>query len=733
MGKTMPTNKLDNAKKFDKIMADNEWISTTKPTTTPTATTSGYEQYLSGGTTPTAETPEAPTNTTTAAAVTPTGDTTGQSGAIVLPEDVFDNSTVKDITQTTPTETPIGNASGSSGKLTDVTPTVSQPSGYGSYLSGANGSGYGEYLANAGKGVQAGYDQAVAAARRGYEQGKATYGASGESLARAGLTGSGYGDYLEGKAFSAMQQNIGAAETARAASYADYLTRSEESAASLAAYLAGEEAAAKENLDLAINSAVATAINSGSKYVSREALAEIAAQAGVVFDEATMAAIAERLAAQGITVADRATVENYNNTEAANAEVEAAAELRAAKIAEIKEFAKTGVTIDQIKNKAKNSYGIELSDEELADISAYVKSETGTAPKTTEEVTNLSIRSWIADYQNEYGAFADSEELERALRNSGVTDEQQIKSAKAIYYDDKYFAMDKEIRDWDVVKNGSSDKLVAKFNALALNDMIDKTITEKQAKELQKQVDAKLDEMFNAAFDSGNADEAQAILGVTFGETEDFGGAIMTRAYEAYSVGALDKPQIEALMTKGVDYTLKNLGSDGEGKATSLAQLVNFVTNLIGKDEKLKRVFNETMDKCANKIVGFDVWKGAVGEVDVYSINAIIGGEKIEIYAAEDYATNGIVKFDNEKGRVGDFVYKNGKLYCCVGTDIDGGGNFVEIVYPKEVRNEEDVLLKLVFDHIKKNGTAKGIFAPEPVKVVTNQFTGKRNRPGSLG
>ena len=323
MGKTMPTNKLDNVKKFDKIMADNEWISTTKPTTTPTATTSGYEQYLSGGTTPTAATPEAPTNTSPVAAVTPTGDTTGMSGGIVLPEDVFDNSTVKDITQTTPTETPSENASGSSGKLTDVTPTVSQPSGYGSYISGANGSGYGEYLANAGKGVQAGYDQAVAAARRGYEQGKATYGASGESLARAGLTGSGYGDYLEGKAFSAMQQNIGAAETARAASYADYLTRSEESAASLAAYLAGEETAAKEKLDLAINSAVASAINSGSKYYSIEDLNEIAAQKGVVFDEATMAAITERLAAQGITVADRATVENYNNTEAANAEVNA--------------------------------------------------------------------------------------------------------------------------------------------------------------------------------------------------------------------------------------------------------------------------------------------------------------------------------------------------------------------------------------------------------------------------
>lgn len=203
--------------------------------------------------------------------------------------------------------------------LVDVTPTVTQPIGYGSYLSGANGSGYGEYLANAGKGVQAGYDQAVAAARRGYEQGKATYGASGESLARAGLTGSGYGDYLEGKAFSAMQQNIGAAERGRAQSYADYLTSAEQSAASLAEYLAGQEAAAKEKLDLAINGAITSAIKSGGKYVSREELKEYAAQKGVAFDDATMAIITDRLAAQGITVADKATVDDYNMTAAAEA------------------------------------------------------------------------------------------------------------------------------------------------------------------------------------------------------------------------------------------------------------------------------------------------------------------------------------------------------------------------------------------------------------------------------
>ena len=188
-----------------------------------------------------------------------------------------------------------------------------------SRAAGAAPSGYGDYLAGEGKAVQQAYDQAVAAAREEYARNRATFGARAESLGRAGLTGSGYGDYLEGKAFNAMQQKIGAAETAKAQSYADYLTQKEAAASSYAAYLAGEQQAAKEKLDLAINGAITSALNSGNKYVSRESIIENAALNGVTFDEATMESITARLAAQGITVADRATVENYNNTEAGKA------------------------------------------------------------------------------------------------------------------------------------------------------------------------------------------------------------------------------------------------------------------------------------------------------------------------------------------------------------------------------------------------------------------------------
>lgn len=775
----MPTNKLDNVKKFDKIMADNEWISTTKPTTTPTATTSGYEQYLSGGTTPTAETPEAPTNTTPVADVTPTGDTTGTSGTAPTTTPTFTPGWNKDATEYTDGAGELWHwkneqlynsndiswedvqsalkARGLPGEeaptrpLVDVTPTVTQPIGYGSYLSGANGSGYGEYLANAGKGVQAGYDQAVAAARRQYEQNRANYGASGESLARAGLTGSGYGDYLEGKAFSAMQQNIGAAETARAASYADYLTRSEESAASLAAYLAGEEAAAKENLDLAINSAVASAIKNGSKYYSVEDLNEIAAQAGVVFDEATMAAITERLAAQGITVADRATVENYNNTEAANAavnaivsniyatgakvvseediaalvmqstvpitaeaiksglagfsitvkpqaeidgdaaaeaanaEAEAAAELRAANIAEIKEFAKTGVTIDQIKNKAKNSYGIELSDEELADISAYVKSETGSAPKTTEEATNLSIRSWMSEYQNEYGVFADSETLERALKNNGVTDEKQIEAAKAIYYDDNYYAMDKAIRDWNVEKNGSVDDIVSAAGAMTLNDMIGKTITAEQAAELQKQVSTKLAELFNAAIDSGNMDDAQKILGVSFENTDNWGGEMATRLFAEVEAGNLDKENFGQLMEKIVDYNVKNFGYDGFHE-DAFAQSVLYLRDLIGEDEDadIRNIYQNLLAKYADSIKSLTMENGSLRVnwgFDVGFIERSQNGHYADLAAVNAAGvpkgyTSSEAGLTNIKAPTGTLVLnKDGDMYVAMWNGYNGGYN----------------------------------------------------------
>lgn len=210
---------------------------------------------------------------------------------------------------------PTGTTGGYGGYLMGSSTPVVTPS----RAAGAAPSGYADYLKGDGKGVAEGFDQAVAAAREEYARNRATFGARAESLGRAGLTGSGYGDYLEGKAFTAMQQKIGAAETAKAQSYADYLTQKEAAASSYAAYLAGEEQAAKEKLDLAINGAITSAINSGSKYVSLEALNEYAAQQGVAFDDATMASITERLAAQGITVADRATVENYNNTEATTA------------------------------------------------------------------------------------------------------------------------------------------------------------------------------------------------------------------------------------------------------------------------------------------------------------------------------------------------------------------------------------------------------------------------------
>lgn len=479
--------------------------------------------------------------------------------------------------------------------LVDVKPTVTQPMGFGSYLSGANGSGYGEYLANAGKGVQAGYDQAVAAARRGYEQGKATYGASGESLARAGLTGSGYSDYLEGKAFSAMQQNIGAAERGRAQSYADYLTSAEQSAASLAEYLAGQEAAAKEKLDLAINGAITSAINGGSKYVSIEALKEYAAQQGVAFDDATMASITDRLAAQGITVADRATVENYNNTEAANAEVEAAAELRAANIAEIKEFAKTGVTIDQIKNKAKNSYGIELSDEELADISAYVQGETGSTPLTTEEAIEANINLWVSE---NVGNFANVDQMVTAMEAAKKPAE-QIEAAKQMYFTLQKNAVSDVIDEFD----GSASDLSSLYSVEKIDAMIDKTITKEQAAELKKKVSAKIYQIAEKAYStymSGKDDEAvRSKLGINSEQWEEMmdeerPDAIFKAVCEIYDSGSMN----DADMTKFVDRFVNDTVSNNEYGTRDLGQLAIIL------EDNLPKLWHKYSEKLINDVLG---------------------------------------------------------------------------------------------------------------------------------
>lgn len=224
---------------------------------------------------------------------------TGTSGAIVLPEDVFDGTGGSTPSGSTPT-------GGYGGYLTGSSTPVVTPS----RAAGAAPSGYADYLKGDGKGVAEGFDQAVAAARAEYERNRATFGARAESLGRAGLTGSGYGDYLEGKAFTAMQQKIGAAETAKAQSYADYLTQKEAQASSYAAYLSSEQQAEEEKVKTVANAIVYNARNKGVSSVTVESIILDAKAAGVTLTDEQLASIRADLESVGINVVTQAEASN---------------------------------------------------------------------------------------------------------------------------------------------------------------------------------------------------------------------------------------------------------------------------------------------------------------------------------------------------------------------------------------------------------------------------------------
>ena len=125
---------------------------------------------------------------------------------------------------------------------------------------GSGAMSYADYLTRTGTDTNRDYQAAVRQAETDYAKARATYGSTGESLARSGMSASGYADYITGAGYAAMQgAKVAAADTKaladaqNAASYADYLAAQEATAASYnnslrqsyADYVLNQDAAAK--------------------------------------------------------------------------------------------------------------------------------------------------------------------------------------------------------------------------------------------------------------------------------------------------------------------------------------------------------------------------------------------------------------------------------------------------------------------------------------------------------
>lgn len=125
---------------------------------------------------------------------------------------------------------------------------------------GSGAMSYADYLTRTGTDTNRDYQAAVRQAETDYAKARATYGSTGESLARSGMSASGYADYITGAGYAAMQgAKVAAADTKaladaqNAASYADYIAAQEATATnynnslrqSYADYVLNRDAAAK--------------------------------------------------------------------------------------------------------------------------------------------------------------------------------------------------------------------------------------------------------------------------------------------------------------------------------------------------------------------------------------------------------------------------------------------------------------------------------------------------------
>lgn len=176
--------------------------------------------------------------------------------------------------------------------------TGSSPLSYADYLekyglsqAGGAAMSYADYLERTGVNTERDYQRTVRQAETDYAKARAGYGASGETLGRAGMSASGYSDYINGAGFAAMQNaKVAAADTKaladaqHAASYADYVSGVEQNAANYNAtlkqnyanYLMNEEATQKatsQELGVYVNSLAAEGADAETIKARTEAYA----------------------------------------------------------------------------------------------------------------------------------------------------------------------------------------------------------------------------------------------------------------------------------------------------------------------------------------------------------------------------------------------------------------------------------------------------------------------------
>ncbi|MBR0442724.1 MAG: hypothetical protein IIX15_00130 [Clostridia bacterium] len=515
------------------------------------------------------------------------------------------------------------------------TSAETESGGYSGYLSSYPS--YEEYLMGDGAEIQSAYSKAVQNAKQEYAMNRATYGARGEQLGRAGLTGSGYGDYLEGAAYSAMQGAISQAELGRAQSYAAYLTEQQQSAASYAAYLTQKEEQDAADRSSYINGTLYQYALSNSSltaedlmrwangldpslggkshnltYAEAEKLLTSAATQrkmngtdaafidnlayGVAYDGdgnlLTMKTEEEYrrlLAYWELSEEEMQSVLNkiqqhYGMTfeEGAAENAETAATQRAQQIEAIKSSAlsaKGVVTRETIADLARQA-GITLDDSEMNGIVAYVEQQTGNKVMTVDQVNSIQLKSAVtaALLPNEDGAVAvtDMASYEQWATLNMLTDEQREEGRQYVYQ----HLYEQALTNIDAAETlgAATAGMPGLLTVEQINDMVDKTITKEQADDLIAKTQQKAAELLNKAYSTymnGADDEAvRAILGI---DAETWGGWKDAKRQTELFRAACDKYDTglmsEADMTAFVDRLVNDRVNEDDFDVEDLGKL----------------------------------------------------------------------------------------------------------------------------------------------------------------
>lgn len=315
---------------------------------------------------------------------------------------------------------------------------------------GSGAMSYADYLTRTGTDTNRDYQAAVRQAETDYAKARATYGSTGESLARSGMSASGYADYITGAGYAAMQgAKVAAADTKaladaqNAASYADYLAAQEATAASY------NNSLRQSYADYVLNQDAAT------KAASQEVGTYVTSLAANGTDTATIRARAEAYAkSMGYTLPDNlddiisSSVAAYG-TKTSSEQAAETAQTRA----NIQEVISAGIennlTGAQIRQQLEQAgYSADAINREMSDYSerysTAVTQAIGRASSLDEVYANSDIDRMVSEgelTQEQAAAAKQAAEAKRTefinkwLDYSGTDDEtkQGIDAARSLY------------------------------------------------------------------------------------------------------------------------------------------------------------------------------------------------------------------------------------------------------------------------------------------------------------